>query len=120
MPNGSDRPVLHPDDWLTQLGPKFYDHPKPHQTDVSLWLGRLPLEQMLYIVGGYGRQQKKRDAVRFYRVGCLQAVGFLLVLDDEPVNGAWHVSVQVEGEWTEEHRSAFRACGQDSEAEEGR
>jgi|SRR5829696_4275355 hypothetical protein len=119
MPDGLGRPSLGPQDWLTQLGPKFYDHPKPGQSDVSLWCGRLSLEDMLYVVGGIGRQQKKRDAVKYYRVGCLQAAGFLLVLDDEPVSEAWHVSVQVEGQWTEEHRTAFRSCAEDSEAEEG-
>jgi len=72
---------------------------------------------MLFIVGGHGRQQKKRDAVRYYRIGCLQAAGFILEVDDEPVVGAWHVSVRVGGEWTEEHSRAFRACAQDGQAE---
>jgi hypothetical protein len=110
MTNPSGLRDLSREDWLTQLGPKFYDHPKAGQTDVSVFVGRLSLVQMLYIVGGPGRKRQRRDAVRYAQVGCLQDAGFTLVEDNELVNGGRHVRIQLHGEWTEEHSRRLRYC----------
>jgi hypothetical protein len=104
------RRPLRREDWLTQLGPKCYNQPKEGQIDVSLWLGRLPVERMVEIVGGPGRRLKKRDEVRHFKVGCLQDAGFVLEADNELVNGEQHVSVRVPGEWTTDYAARFEAC----------
>ena len=118
MTNHSGPRSLSREDWLTQLGPKFYDRPKAGQTDVSLFVGRLSLVQMLYIVGGPGRKRQRRDAVRYAQVGCLQDAGFVLSEDNELVNGGRHVRVKVDGEWTEEHSRRFRSCFGSEESHE--
>jgi len=110
-----NEPYLRRAEWLTQLGPKFWNRPKPGQTDISLFVGRLPLETMLYIVGGPGRRQRKRDAVRYARVSCLLDEGFHLVEDDDLVNGGRHVRVQVQGIWSDEQSRRFDSCFEDPE-----
>jgi hypothetical protein len=106
----SGKRPLRRDDWLTQLGPKFPNRPKEGQTDVSLWLGRLPVERMVELVGGPGRRLKKRDEVRHFKVGCLQDAGFVAEADNELVNGEQHVSVRVPGGWTTDYAARFEAC----------
>jgi len=109
------RPI-GPDDWLTQLGrmtqagSKYTNRPKDGQSDVSLWLGRLPVERMVLLVGGPGRRLKKPDEVRHFRARSLLNAGFVLEADTELVNGEQHVSVTVSGEWTDHHATAFDAC----------
>jgi hypothetical protein len=97
---------------MTQSGPKFPKRPKQGQPDVSLWLGRLPVERMVELVGGPGRRLKKRDEVRHFRVGTLWDAGFLLEADNELVNGEQHVSATVPGEWTDDYVARFEACGE--------
>jgi hypothetical protein len=109
------RPI-RPDNWLTQLGymtqagSKYSNRPKNGQSDVSLWLGRLPVELMVELVGGPGRRLKKRDEVRYFRARSLLDAGFVLAADTVRVNGEQHVSATVLGEWTDHHAAAFDAC----------
>jgi hypothetical protein len=116
MATGSGKRPLRRDDWLTQLGyttqlgPKFPNRPKQGQTDVSLWLGQLSVDQMVELVGGPGRRLKKRDDVRYFKVGYLQDAGFILEADNDLVNGEQHVGATAPGEWTDDHAARFEAC----------
>jgi hypothetical protein len=99
---------LNPQDWLTQLGPKYPNRPKPGQNDVSLWLGQLSVEQTVQVVGG--RPVRKRDEVRYFQAGCLRDAGFVLEADTKLVNGETHVSTTTRGQWTDEDAARFEAC----------
>ena len=82
---------------------------------MSLLLGQWDVDWAVRTA--FGREPTAQDAVRYSTAERLTNAGFQLIHDQTPYQA--HVSVQFEGEWTEEVCEAFHACFSDSGDEDG-
>lgn len=97
---------------LTQIGLKrsvskrgFRCAPRSHEKAMSLLLGKWDVDWAVRTA--FGRESTAQDSVRYSTAERLSSAGFQVIHDQEPYQA--HVSVQFEGEWTEEVCEAFHA-----------
>lgn len=107
---------------VTQIGVRrrkphtgFRARPRAHEKALSLLLGEWDAD--LAVREAFGREPRPDDSVRCTTAKALSFAGFRVIHDKDPYLA--HVSVEFEGEWTEEIEARFHACFDEQGAADG-
>jgi hypothetical protein len=95
--------------WYTQYGRigDFHNKPRWEQENaLSLVRGRVTRREAAKLVG---RRPSRGDAVRYTTYESLEAAGFIVRPDPQPLNPD-HVLVEYPGEWDEDVCERFDSC----------
>lgn len=102
---------LDDDTVICQLGPKFWDRPRPHrdEQDVSVIVGPISVEKAVYRVNPR-RDVGPEDALRETTVRKLRTAGFRVVGTPLPAFPEHASAYYEEGDWSDEVAETFAEC----------